>query len=375
MTVHLFGAASPPGCANFGLKTVANDHETEFGSEAANFIKNDFYVNDGVKSIPTVNEAIGLIERTKSKCSKGGLRLHKFVSNSKEVLQSLPPEDRTKDLVDIDLVRDTLPVERALGILWCIESDTFQFKIILKERPLTRRGILSSVGCLYDPLGLIAPVVLLGKQILQQMCADKANWDDPLPEYLKDKWKRWRETLDSLSTLKINRHLKPNDFGTICQVEMHHFSDASYTGYGQCSYVRLINHENQVHCALLMGKSRVVPLKRVTIPRLELMAAVLSVKAAKLLQSELQYETVKHVFWTDSKVVIGYIGNETRRFHVFVANRMQQIKDFSEAQQWHYVNSDSNPADIASRGIHANELVSSDTWFSGPSFLWNGNFC
>lgn len=149
-------------------------------------------------------------------CSKGGLRLHKFVSNKKEVLQSLPLEDRANDIANIDLVRDKLPIERALCIIWCIESDTFQFRI---ERPLTRRGILSSVGCLYDPLGLIAPDVLVGKRILQQMCGYKADWDDPLPEYLHVKWQQWQESIYSLSALKIDRYVKPENLGEISKVE------------------------------------------------------------------------------------------------------------------------------------------------------------
>ncbi len=133
-----------------------------------------------------------MLARTGAMCRKAGLRLHKFVSNSNEVFQSLDPKDLAKDLKNVDLTCDKLPIERALGISWCVESDSFQFKIVLKDRPLTRRGILSSVGCLYDPLGLIAPVVLQGKQILQQMCADKSDWDDPLPEYLHSKWQQWQ---------------------------------------------------------------------------------------------------------------------------------------------------------------------------------------
>ena len=127
-----------------------------------------------------MDEAIGLIDNTKSTCAKAGLRLHKFVSNDKDVIQYLEPEDRAKDLKDINLALDKLPVERTLGILWCIESDTLQFRIILNDCPLTRRGILSTVCSMYDPLGYISPVILVGKQILQEMCADNLDWDDPL---------------------------------------------------------------------------------------------------------------------------------------------------------------------------------------------------
>ena len=158
MCVHLFGAASSPGCANFGLKQVASDNEANFGSSVADFLRRDFYVDDGLKSLATEAEAIHMIHETKKMCNKGGLHLHKFISNSKAVLEHIPSEDRAKGLKDIDLLHDSLPVERALGIQWCVESDTFQFRLVLRDRPLTRRGILSTINSVYDPLGFLAPV-------------------------------------------------------------------------------------------------------------------------------------------------------------------------------------------------------------------------
>ena len=279
-------------------------------------------------------------------------------------------KDRAKDLKDIDIVSDRLPIERALGVSWCIQSDTFQFRINLQDRPLTRRGILSMVSSLYDPLGFIAPVILTGKRILQQMCADRADWDDPLPEPLREKWQHWRASLDSLSTLKINRCVKPVGFGIVKSVQLHHFSDASTFGYGQCSYLRLVNEEGQVSCSFVMGKARVVPLRPMTIPRLELAAALMSVKIAAFLDQELDYENITHTYWTDSKVVLGYIANEAKRFHVYVANRVQQIREHTSFNQWSYVTSAENPADIASRGLCANELTANSTWLKGPNFLW-----
>lgn len=121
MTVHLFGAASSPGCSNFGLKKTATDNEWEFGSDAAEFIRKDFYVDDGLKSVATVSQATSLIENTKSICARGGMRLHKFISNSKEVIAKIAPDDRAKGVKDLDLHNDVLPIERALGVQWCVE--------------------------------------------------------------------------------------------------------------------------------------------------------------------------------------------------------------------------------------------------------------
>ena len=370
MTVHLFGAASSPGCSNFGLKKAATDNESEFGSDAANFIRNNFYVDDGLKSVATVSEATSLIEKTKSICARGGMRLHKFISNSKEVIAKIAPEDRAKGVKDLDLHSDVLPIERALGVQWCVESDTFQFRIVLQDKPLTRRGILSTVSSVYDPLGFLAPVILTGRQILQSLCRDKSDWDDPVPEPLRHKWERWRSSLQHLEKLKIQRCYKPPTFGNVTSVQLHHFSDASDHGYGQCSYLRLTDDTGQVHCSFVMGKAWVTPLKPVTIPRLELTAALLSVRVSASLRGELEYDQITEVFYTDSQVVLGYIKNDARRFHVFVANRVQQIRENSTPDQWKYIETKENPADESSRGLSPQDLVNNSRWLSGPPFLW-----
>ena len=187
-----------------------------------------------------MDTAIELIQKTQGICAKAGLKLHKFSSNKKEVIQAVAPEDRAKGLQDLDLTRDPLPIERTLGIMWCAETDSFQFRIVIQDRPLTRRGILS-MGCsAYDPLGLVAPLILVGKQILQDLCRNNADWDEPLCDELKPRWEQWRSELRTLESLRIPRCFKPEGFGQIKTVELHHFSDASLSGYGQCSYLRLI---------------------------------------------------------------------------------------------------------------------------------------
>ena len=153
-------------------------------------------------------------------------------------------------------------------------------------------------------------------------------------------------------------------------MELHHFSDASTTGYGQSSYPRIVNENDEVHCTFVIGKARVSPLRPITIPRLELTAALVSVKVSCMLQEELDFDDITHVFWTDSKVVLGYIGNDARRFHVFVANRVQQIRENTSPDQWKYVETENNPADDSSRGLSAQQLNESCRWLKGPEFLW-----
>ena len=371
MTVHLFGATSSPGCANLALRTAADDGAYEFGVEAASFIKENFYVDDGLKSVPTVPEAIELIKRGTEMCTRGGFRLHKFTSNSKEVVESTAVESRAKGIKELDLIRDLLPPERVLGVEWNIENDAFKFRINLKDKPLTRRGILSTVSSIYDPLGFAAPFLLRGKRILQLLCKESIGWDDAIPDDLRMQWEMWRCELPLLEKIEVPRCFKTKEMENLKKVELHHFPDASTEGYGQCSYLRLVDTSDQVHCSLVMGKARVTPLKPITIPRLELAAAMVSVRVSDTLSKELRYYEIEEVFWTDSKVVQAYIHNDARRFHTFVANRVQQIRDRTVPEQLKYVDGKNNPADDASRGLSPKDLLQSSRWLQGPSFLWD----
>ena len=374
MTVHLFGATSSPGCANLALRTAADDGVNEFGAEAASFIKENFYVDDGLKSVPTAQEAIELIKNSTEMCMRGGFRLHKFTSNSKEVVESTPPELRAKDIKELDLNRDLLPPERVLGVEWNIENDAFKFRITLKDKPLTRRGILSTVSSIYDPLGFAAPFLLRGKRIMQLLCKESIGWDDPIPDKLREQWEMWRNELPLLEMMEVPRCFRLKEMDNLKKVELHHFSDASTEGYGQCSYLRLVDTRNRVNCSLVMGKARVTPLKPITIPRLELTAALVSVKVSEMLSRELRYDEVEEVFWTDSKVVQAYIHNDARRFHTFVANRVQQIRERTVPEQWKYIDGKNNPADDASRGLSPKDLLQSSRWLRGPSFLWDSHY-
>ena len=360
-TVHLFDATSSQGCASFAFKTTVDRYQESCGREGADFVRRNFYVDDGLKSVQFVEEAKELIKNTKSLCQKGGFRLHKFTSNHKEVMSPVPQEDRATHRKDCHLVNDFTAIERARGVHWCIESDTLQFKIIVQDKPLSRRGILSTVSSVFDPLGLVASFILVGKRFLQELCRDGAVWDDEVPDDLRPQWEKWRAELPVLESLRIARCYKPQKFDVVKNVELRHFSDSCQNGCGQCSYLRLVDDKNRVNC--------VTPFKSVTIPRLELTAALVSSKISCVLRKELEYAPMKEIFWTDSKTVLGYINNDARRFHVFVGNRVQEMREQSSPTQWHYVETKSNPAHIASRGAGAQELIDNPLWWNWPKFL------
>ncbi|XP_033103145.1 uncharacterized protein LOC117105949 [Anneissia japonica] len=158
-------------------------------------------------------------------------------------------------------------------------------------------------------------------------------------------------------------------------LELHYFSDASQTGYGVAVYLRVVYENIAPHVKFVLGKARVTPLNRkITIPRLELSAAVVSARLSSYLQRELRCGMTKQFFWVDSNVVLGYINNETKRFHTYVANRAQTIRDLTDINQWRYIRSEDNPSDDGSRGLTAKKLSLNSRWINGPPFLWEKEF-
>lgn len=370
MTVHLFGAVSSPSIANFVLKKNADNNRTRFDEEVISIVHKNFYVDDCLKSWPSVEVAINFIHHLCNLMKDGGFRLTKWVSNSRQVLQSIPESERAKEVKDFDFAHDNLPIERALGVTWNVESDTLEFKVSLKDRPFTRRGLLSVVSSVYDPLGMVAPFVLTAKILLQDLTRRKLEWDQEISQEDRARWQIWIGELMELAKFSSSRCFKPPNYGKIASSQIHNFSDASNSAYGTVSYLRMVNAQNQVHCSFVFGKSRLAPLKQLTIPKLELAAAALSVQSDKLLRNELDQLLAESVFWTDSMTVIHYIEDESKKFHTYVGNRVSYIRDASRSEQWKYVDTDSNPADDVSRGLPVHSFLSHERWLSGPEFLW-----
>ena len=370
MKVHLFGGVWSPSCCSFVLRRTAEDFRDKYGDEVAETVLSNFYVDDCLKSVDTVERAVHIAHQLIELLNNGGFRLTKWISSSREVMSGIPEEDQLQKVRSLDLQCEALPVERALGVNWDVENDEFSFALKAVNKPLTRRGILSVVSSVYDPLGFLNPFVLLAKRIMQDLCRRKVSWDVSLTASDELLWRQWLADLRILNQLKHSRCFKPPDFGEVVTAELHHFSDASSYGYGAVSYIRQVNREGRVHCAFVISNSRVAPMRETTIPRLELCAAVLSVKLDCMLRHELDIQLSDSMFWTDSTVVLRYIRNEDKRFHTFVANRVATIHESSLPKQWQYVNTDLNPADDVSRGLRAEEMMNSTRWSGGPQFLW-----
>ena len=355
MVKHLFGATSSPSVANFCLRKTAQLYQEEFDAEVVETVKRNMYVDDMMKSTSSTEKIVGLASQMRKLLEKGGFRLTKWYSNDRELLATIPESERAESVVNLEL--EKLPTESALGLKWNTEEDKFVWEVLEKilhsvnQKPMTRRGIVSAVYSLFDPLGFIAPYVMKAKLLLQTLSRKRLSWDDPLDEADKGQWKRWLDDLPKLQEIQVERCFKPKEFGEVKEVQLHLFSDASRQGYASVAYLRLKDVSNRIHCAFVMGKARLAPVREISIPRLELTAAVISVKLSKIIREELDMTIDQVHYWNDSTSVLKCINSESKRFHTFESNRLTVIHNGSKPSEWKYVNRDVNPADDGSKGL------------------------
>jgi len=349
MKVDIFGNSPSPSVAIYGLRRATQEHQDEYGSDSKEFVMRNVYVDDGLTSVPTEEEAIDLLKRTQKMLAASNLKLHKIASNSSKVMKAFDPEDFAKDLKDLDFGVDPLPLQRSLGLIWNLESDSFGFQVSHEEKPFTKRGILSTVQSLYDPLGFVAPITVQGKARVRELSSEEYDWDDPLPSDKQESWKLWKESLRELEKIHIKRRYVSIPLTSSQSQELCLFSDASTQAIAAVAYLRVNNDENQFHVGLIMGKAKLAPQPVHTVPRLELCAAVLAAEMADTICSEMDIEMHAVKFFTDSRIALGYIHNNSRRFYVYVSNRVNRIRKSSHPQQWQYVATEQNPADHATR--------------------------
>ena len=362
MTSHLFGGVWCSSIASYALKRVLQDNDV--GELVSDTVSRSFYVDDCLRSEKTIDDAVEVALRTKEVLSEAGFRLTKFVANDESILSHIPVSERAKNsaqfLPDVS--------NRVLGIEWNVVDDMFYFKNdAVFHDPLSKRLILSIVSAIFDPLGLIAPITVVGRMIFQDVTRLKLSWDECVPLDVLQRWNAWIQSLVDLHFLRIPRCIKPRMFDD-CIVQLHCFCDASLKAYGGCAYIRCVNKHGVIHTSLVMSKARVAPLKYHSVPRLELQGAVLVSKMASVLLRELDLPIVECFFWTDSQIVVKYIQNDSRRFHTFVANRVSMICELTDSQRWFFVEGKQNPADLLTRGEDPKSL-DLDLWLRGPKFL------
>ena len=259
--VNLFRGISSPSCSNYALKRTSVDNEKKIGSDTARTLRRNLYFDDMLKSSRGIDEAVDLIQRRRNICKAGGFILTKFVSNKIEVMKSIPEEHCRKNINIKELESEEVQKERALGVVWNIKTDTFGFKISSKDKPATKKGMLSELRSLHDPLDLASLFILKGRRIIQKLCQGNTAWDYTISDGVQKEWTKLKGKLPALEEIEIQRCIKPADFGRVVESSIHHFSDASKNGYGQASYLRLVNNQGVIHYVLLIGKARVLTIK------------------------------------------------------------------------------------------------------------------
>ena len=367
MTRLTFGVTSSPFLATQVLHQVASDYQTEF-PQAAEIVKNTFYVDDCLTGASTVEEAITLREELNCLLEKACMRLRKWRSNSNDLLESIPEEMRETE--NIQVISAPEQCHKALGVHWHTIQDTLHVATptLVKEDKPTKRQIASDIVRTFDILGWYAPAVIKLKILLQQLWQLQLDWDQPVSEDIAREWKSWRDDLHILTDHAIPRcYYKRGEKRMTLQ--LHGFCDASQVAYAGVVYLRAVYEDTFTSISLVFSKTRVAPLTTATIPCLELCGVQLLSKLLQTVRDSLNIPLHDVFAWCDSSITLSWIHTTPSKLKTFVANRVADTTARVPASHWRYVPTAQNPADIASRGADPKELLESTQWWDGPPWL------
>ena len=367
MTRVTFGVSASSFAVNMALQQNADDFALEFPL-AVKAVHESFYVDDGLTGSDSVSGAIDLQRNLQDLFGRGNFSLRKWNSSSREVLDRIPVEFREQQAVSA--LPSAAEFSKTLGLEWNSRLDSF--RLTISELPvlenLTKRALVSDVAKIFDALGWFAPTTVKMKVLLQRVWESRVDWDDAVPSSIQEMWYQWRKELPVLSSKQIPRCYFPQDFHATSS-QLHGFCDASEDAYAGVVYLRLTDVHDNVHVSLIVSKTKVAPLKRLTIPRLELCGAHLLSKLLNHVREILSIPLHDTFGWTDSSIVLSWMNGNPRRFKTFVGNRISCIMDQIPPERWKHVRGVDNPADCSSRGIFPKELVQHDLWWSGPPWL------
>ncbi|XP_059217620.1 uncharacterized protein LOC131994760 [Stomoxys calcitrans] len=376
MDVMIFGATCAPSISQY-VKNYNADKFLEEFPLAAKAIKQNHYVDDLLCSIDTAEEAIKLVKDVCFVHRQAGFNIRNWVSNSREVRNAFA--STLSEKVKCINFKAENSVEKVLGVFWEHDEDVITFKIaswllegelLSTKKAPTKREMLRLVMSIYDPLGLIGHIVMFVKVLMQEVWRSKSGWDEPIHHELAAKWSHWLRILPDIENLKIERcYLKTFHNYEGVNVQLHTFVDASKDGYAAVCYLRLKKNADVV-CSLVTAKTRVAPIKITSVPRLELMAALIGARLAKFVLDNHEIGISKKYFWSDSKTVLSWINSDHRKYNQFVAFRVTEILELSSISDWNWVPSRENVADDATKWSKIPNFSDSSRWFHGPAFLF-----
>ncbi|XP_065361998.1 uncharacterized protein LOC135955572 [Calliphora vicina] len=333
------------------------------------------YVDDFVDSFPTSARAIEIAKQVRDIHKSAGFELRNFSSNSSKVIVAL--KGTVESPVNFSSDVNQLQSEKILGMYWQPKDDTFRFNlkfhnvnadVIEGMRCPTKRELLSVVMSVFDPLGFLSYYMITAKLLMREVWRHNIRWDDALPGELNEMWNNWRQELQNVINVKVPRFYFRNGFPS--RLELHVFVDASEDAFGAVSYWRSINADNKIEVTFVAAKTRCAPLKAMSIPRLELQAAVLGTRLMGTILKEHSIKVSKIVCWSDSTTVVSWIGSESRRYKPFVAHRITEILDSTSPADWRWLPTNLNVADETTRMKSQVNFSDDCRWFTGPKFLY-----
>ncbi|XP_063979931.1 uncharacterized protein LOC135163955 [Diachasmimorpha longicaudata] len=360
LTTVTYGTRSAPFLSIRVLNQLVEDEGSNYPLAVEPLTKGR-YVDDICGGADSEEELLKTAHHVTQLCQSGGFPLVKWHSNSAGLLSTLRLDSTSHDQ---KVIEDSLT--KILGVSWHPGTDSFTFSI---ARPgtnsISKRIILSETAQLFDPLGFLAPVVVRAKILLQALWIEKLGWDDPVSPTTAHRWRQFRDELNQLSEVTVPRWL-----GLLkgFDVEVHGFSDASQVAMAAVIYLK-VPHLPGNGITLVCSKTKVAPLKRLTIPRLELTAALLLAKLIRYVQDQLNLRAAPTYLWMDSSVTLTWISSHPSRWKEFVRNRVALIQELTQPTHWRLVPGKENPADCASRGLTAQQLVAHKLWWTGPPWL------
>jgi len=383
-----FGLNSSPFLLNAVLQHHIETYKA-YDPEFTSKLIESFYVDDLVSGGGNADEAFTLYQKASERMKEGGFKLRKWKSNDAKLAEKIEKSESEKAEIkkeesdESTYAKETLGQSntggkcKVLGIAWDNKEDTLEFDLTKATKDAntnkpTKRGILSTLATIFDPLGLISPISITSKVLFQELCIDKLGWDDPIPDNKVTVWNAWLEDLNRVKAISLPRCFYNGSEGEILKCQIHGFGDASKKAY--CAVVYLVYETaNGVRTTLLCSKTRVAPLKELTIPRLELLSArilaVLVNTVCKALSSQIKIDCVR--YWLDSKTALYWVYNNGE-WKQWVQFRVTEILRLSKKEEWGHVGGKENPADLGSRGVTASHLKNSDLWWKGPQWLSEG---
>uniref|UniRef100_A0A914WWH6 Integrase catalytic domain-containing protein n=1 Tax=Plectus sambesii TaxID=2011161 RepID=A0A914WWH6_9BILA len=347
-----FGVISSP----FLLSATLQHHLRKSGRKEALELAENIYVDNVLTGKETVEEAQQLYQETKTLFSQVSMNLREWTSNSKEFRDFLPEEDKLKE-----------PKVKVLGLLWNTETDTLQASLAANSKvtsTVTKREVLQTLASTFDPMGMLAPITVRGKIFFQTLWQDKFDWDEPLPKFLANKWQEIMEDWEKHPNFFVPRHIAPQGMNT--RYQLLTFVDASKDAYAAVVYLR-VEDENSTETYLLFSKNRLTPKKEISLPRVELLAALIGVRIMKFVANQLKLQVEKKIIWSDSQCVLHWI-QSSKYLSTFVTNRVKEIRAEDDIH-FRYISTDENPADLSSRGVQAARFEDNSLWWHGPKWL------